>query len=151
MPLDREHRDRRRQAIVEILRANPVENQKELLSRLRERGIEVTQSSVSRDLKDLGATRVEGVYDLPSWAQPPDTEFERVRGFVKTVHTAGPHQTLVTTDAGAARLVAHAIDLEKWPEAVGTLAGDDTFLIFTKEIGHQKLLLQRFKTFLEGD
>ena len=150
MPLVREHRDRRRNAIVEILRTTPIGSQKDVVNRLREKGIEATQSSVSRDLKELGAVRVEGVYDIPSWAQPPDSEFERVREYIRTVQTAGPHQMLVTTDAGAARLVARAVDQEKWPEVVGTLLGDDTFLILTKDIVFQKLLLLRFKKFMEN-
>src|SRR5436309_2326365 len=87
---------------------------------------------------------------LPLWSQPPASEFERVRGFIRTVQTAGPHQMLVTTDAGAARIVARALNEEKWPEVVGALVGDDTFLILTKDIVFQKLLLLRFKKFMES-
>ncbi|HEX4964551.1 MAG TPA: arginine repressor [Thermoanaerobaculia bacterium] len=148
MPLDREHQDRRRKATVEILRDTKVGSQQELADLLRKKGIEATQSSVSRDLQDLGAVRVDGVYELPALAPPPDSEFERVREFIRTVQTVGQHRALVTTDAGAARIVARAVDLEKWPEVVGTVSGEDSFVILTKDIVFLKLLLLRFKKFM---
>jgi arginine repressor len=109
MSSDREIQARRRQAIVEILAEDPkVSEQKELVERLRARGIPATQSSISRDLKVLGAVRTQGYYEIPSWSEEEEEEdgvspFRRVIPFVRAVKPAGPYQTLVVTEPGAGR------------------------------------------------
>src|SRR5690349_22429585 len=95
MSSDREVQAQRRQAIVEILTGDhKVEEQKELVELLRERGLPATQSSVSRDLKELGAVRTRGHYEIPSWTEEEDEEsvspFRKVAPFVRAVKPAGP-------------------------------------------------------------
>ena len=102
MPSDRETRERRRQAIREILlHDEPVEQQQDLVDRLRARGFAATQSNVSRDLRDIGAVRAQGQYMIPSWTQSEDSPFRKIVPFIRKINAAGPHQLLVVTDPGA--------------------------------------------------
>jgi len=152
MPADRAAQERRKEAIQEILRKDQgIEEQKDLVERLREMGIQATQSSVSRDLRDLGAVRSKGYYMIPSWEEEEEeSPFRKVVDFILEVKPAGPYQTLLITEPGAASLVAHAIDLGKWEDVVGTLAGDNSVLILTDHAFDQKLVFERLKYYMEG-
>ncbi len=151
MPADREGQSKRREAIREILMADSqIEEQSVIVERLRERGIQATQSSVSRDLRDLGAVRSEGRYVIPSWSEEDRmSPFRRVVDFIEEVKPAGPYQTLLITEPGAADLVAQAIDAAGWEDVVGTLAGDSSVLILTENGFFQKLLFDRLKYYME--
>jgi transcriptional regulator of arginine metabolism len=155
MPADREGQTRRKQAIREILMEDQrVEEQKDLVERLRERGIQATQSSVSRDLRDLGAVRSKGYYTIPSWEEEEEEQespFRRVVDFILEVKPAGPYQTLLITQPGAAGVVAQAIDAAEWEDIVGTLAGDNSVLILTDNVFFQKLLFERLKYFMKAE
>ena len=153
MPADREGQTRRKEAILEILREDPkIEEQKDLVEKLRERGIQATQSSVSRDLRDLGAVRSKGYYMIPSWEEEEqESPFRKVAGFILEVKPAGPYQTLLITAPGAAGVVAQAIDAAEWEDIVGTLAGDNSVLILTDNAFFQKLLFDRLKYFMEAE
>jgi transcriptional regulator of arginine metabolism len=153
MPADREGQRQRREAIREILIGDQrIEEQGEIVKRLRERGIQATQSSVSRDLRDLGAVRARGYYMIPSWSEEEEpSPFRRVVDFIEEVKPAGPYQTLLITEPGAANLVAQAIDAAEWEDIVGTLAGDSSVLILTENGFFQKLLFDRLKYYMGAD
>ena len=134
MPTKSESWQQRRAVIEEILRAERIRNQLELVARLSEHGFAVTQSSVSRDLQRIGALRVGGRYLVPdalAAAQAPGEELADVASHVVSVAAAGPHLLVVKTPPGFAPLVALDLDREGWPEVVGTVAGDDTFFVAT--------------------
>jgi transcriptional regulator of arginine metabolism len=136
----------RRDAILRILRGTPVRKQDELVRLLRKEGHDVTQSSVSRDLRDLGVLKASGRY-LP----PPDEDertqrdFDSLRPFVRGVATAGTSLTVLRTTIGAAQSVAIAIDRSAWPEVVGTISGDDTIFIATAGARAQSQVLARLR------
>jgi transcriptional regulator of arginine metabolism len=134
MPKDVEGWEKRQKAVEEILRKEPVRNQEDLRRKLRARGFRVTQASVSRDLQDLGAAKVEGRY-LPAAAlsagASPSTRLEEVSGFLVSTVAAGPHLLVLKTPPGLASSFALALDGSGWPEVLGTVAGDDTFFIAT--------------------
>lgn len=150
MPSDREIRDRRREAIREILlHGEPVSQQGDLVLRLEARGFAATQSNVSRDLRDIGAVRRDGIYQIPSWADATDeSDFLEVGRFIQTVKTAGPHQMLLVTEPGAGWLVAKAIELDNWDELVGTHASHDSVLLLTSHAFWQRILYDRLKFYL---
>jgi transcriptional regulator of arginine metabolism len=151
MPADREGQARRKEAIREILRADQeIEEQKDLVEKLREMGIQATQSSVSRDLRDLGAVRSKGYYMIPSWSEEEEESFRKVVDFILEVKPAGPYQTLLITEPGAAGIVAQAIDSAQWEDIVGTLAGDNSVLILTDNALFQKLLFERLRYYMEA-
>ena len=146
MPSDLEIRDRRQQAIVSLLREYPIAGQAEIIQLLRERGIAATQSSVSRDLRDLGVWRKGRYYVLPNQPEVEEGEvaaLEEVAKFLRWSKAAGSNLTVVHTIVGAAQTVAVAIDNAQWPEVVGTMAGDDTIFIATGDADGQSQLLKR--------
>ncbi len=149
MPSDREVRDRRRQAIREILlHDEPVLHQHDLVNRLRERGFAATQSNVSRDLRDIGAVRHNGQYMVPTWTQSEDSPFRKVVPFIRKVSPAGPHNLLIVTDPGAGAAVAQAIEDDQWKDLVGTVGGHSSVLLLTDNFFFQKLVYQRIRYYL---
>lgn len=150
MPSSREVQEHRRKTISEILVEMDIRNQQELLEELQKRGITATQSSISRDLSELGAIRMNGVYNLFREPWGNEDEFRQVLEFVREFRTAGASITFLKTDPGAGLLVARAIDSGKWPEVLGTVAGPDSVLILTDERkDDQSRLGERFRRLLE--
>jgi transcriptional regulator of arginine metabolism len=143
MLTDRQQIDRR-DAILRILRSGVVRRQSDLAQLLKRDGFEVTQSSVSRDLRELGVLKASGRYLVP-----PD-EISRANGdfgalsqFVRTVRAAGNSITVIRTTIGAAPSVAVALDRAEWPEVVGTISGDDTIFLATADGRAQQRLIDR--------
>lgn len=142
MPNETDQRDARREAIQAVLKRQRVTNQADLAARLRERGFTVTQSSVSRDLRDLGAIKVDGRYETPDpGARGNGAALAAVAGFLRGARAAGPHLTVISTAVGGAQSVALAIDNAGWPEVVGTVGGDDTLFVATASASDQRRLL----------
>ena len=162
MPIDPELRGARQQAIRGVLARAPVASQAQLVAELRRLGIAATQSSISRDLRDLGVARIGGRYvpgalggerdgHEPTRASrdPRDPGVAEVARLLRRVRPAGPHLTVVQTAVGAAQGVARAFDAAAWPEVVGTLAGDDTVFIATASAGDQARLRRRLAGFFK--
>ena len=136
----------RRAAIVRLLRGGAVGRQAELVRLLRRAGHEVTQSSVSRDLRDLGVLKARGRYVLPGEELTrANGDFGTLAQFVRGLKSAGPSLTVLRTTIGAAQSVAVAIDRAQWPEVAGTLSGDDTIFIATAGARAQTQLLGRLR------
>lgn len=136
----------RRAAILRIIGESTVRNQDELVKILRKQGFDATQSSVSRDLRELGVAKAGDRYILPAQdAAALNNPFAAVAKFVLEIKTAGPSLTVLKTMTGAAQSVAVAIDSSEWPEVVGTLSGDDTIFIATDEPKDQKKLRERLR------
>jgi transcriptional regulator of arginine metabolism len=147
----REGRVLRQDAIIEILVENKgVRSQTDLVELLRQRGFEVTQSSVSRDLDEIGARRVKGRYILQPWKAVNHGDFQQVVGFVQNITTAGFNLLVVSTSPGAARVVAFAIDMAAWPEVRGTVAGEDTIFVAVNDMDDQDTLFQRLSKYMDG-
>lgn len=136
----------RRAAILRIIGESTVRNQDELVKVLRTQGFDATQSSVSRDLRELGVAKAADRYILPSQDAPSTTNpFAAVAKFVTEIKTAGTSLIVVKTTTGTAQSVAVAIDSSDWPEIVGTISGDDTIFIATDEVKDQKKLRERLR------
>jgi transcriptional regulator of arginine metabolism len=122
----------RHQIILELLGQGPVTSQEELQRLLHKRGLDAGQATLSRDIRELGLVKSANGYSLPGGEAAPEPELPSidrlVREFVTSVKAA--QNLLVTkTSVGSAQPVAAALDGEHWPEAIGTIAGDDTILI----------------------
>ena len=149
MAAQRESRALRQEAIVDILVENKgVRSQEELVELLGRRGIQATQSSVSRDLREIGVRRVKGRYVLQPWKKVGQGDFQQVVGFVQGFSAAGTNLVVVRTSPSAANVVAWAIDTSGWPEVKGTVAGEDTLFIAVDGEEDQNRLLQRLDDFL---
>jgi transcriptional regulator of arginine metabolism len=136
----------RRSAIVRLLASGGVRKQQDLVRLLHKEGYVATQSSISRDLREIGVLKASGRYLLP----PQDVvrangKFNSLAQFVHQIRRAGPSLTVVKTSTGAAQSVAVAIDKAQWPEVVGTLSGDDTIFIATGSARAQSGIVNRLR------
>jgi len=129
-------RDRHSQ-ILDILRKHRVTSQEALRELLHQRGTEVTQATLSRDIRELRLVKVPaaegtGHYSLPEeWESTPPLESLLPTLFLSA--DGVDHLLVIHTMKGGAQTVAAAIDWEEWPEVLGTLAGDDTILIVLRD------------------
>jgi transcriptional regulator of arginine metabolism len=141
MHTDRQQSERR-DSILRHLRAGDVRRQSDLVGLLKQDGFEVTQSSVSRDIRELGVLKAQGRY-LPPGAEVSHAQgsFTAISRFVREIKTAGSSITVIRTSVGAAGSVAVAIDRANWPEIVGSIQGDDTIFIATQDGEAQARLL----------
>jgi transcriptional regulator of arginine metabolism len=137
----------RRGAIVRLLRAGPVRRQADLVRLLKKEGFGATQSSISRDLRDLGVLKASGRYVLPAdEVTRSNRDFSTLAQFVRQLQRAGHSITVLRTTIGAAQSVAVAIDRAEWPEVAGTLSGDDTIFIATANARAQDELIGRLRS-----
>jgi transcriptional regulator of arginine metabolism len=130
-------KDLRHNAIRDLIAHSRVTNQDELRRKLRRRGFQVTQATLSRDIHELRVFKGPGGYSLPNGNgngaatvaddAPPSVE-EMLDSFgVRVVQAL--NQVIVRTVMGGAQPVAAALDRENWTEVAGTIAGDDTVLV----------------------
>lgn len=127
----------RQAAILEVLREHRVGSQDSLREHLQARGIDVTQATVSRDVRDLRLVKVPDADGSAFYTLPE--EFENLPPLDRLLPTLfvsaeGTGNLLVVkTMTGGAQAVALGVDWEEWPEIMGTIAGDDTILIICRE------------------
>lgn len=124
--------------IKEIVQSRPIETQEELAKALQEEGIEVTQATVSRDIKELMLIKVPTSdghyrYALGQEQNMLMSKNRMARLFQDSIVRVDSalNQIVIHTMPGSANMVAAAIDLAKWENVIGTIAGDDTILIIT--------------------
>jgi transcriptional regulator of arginine metabolism len=129
-----ELKERRQRAIADLIRTNALGSQEELADRLSALGYSVTQATISRDLEQMGATKVRRdgqlSYVLPDEARTgPSPRLAAVfRDWVRSVETAA-NLVVIKTPPGSAHLVGVVLDQSELPEIVGTICGDDTIFI----------------------
>lgn len=136
----------RRALLAKIIREQAVGRQSELVALLRKQGHAATQSSVSRDLQELGVAKVGRRYVIPEPTAATANDFATLKQFVRMVTPAGTNLTVLRTSIGAAQSVAVAIDGARWPEVIGTISGDDTIFIATAGVPEQRKLGERLRT-----
>lgn len=130
----------RRRDLLRILREGKAASQAEIAARLRDAGHDVTQTTVSRDLKEVGAAKLrvgDGfVYRLADEIVHGNGDLV-ARNLARTLDefvvdvVAGGNIVVLRTAPGHAPAVARAIDMSELPEAIGTVAGDDTIFVAT--------------------
>lgn len=145
MPNPNTEQEQRRSAIRKLLEGGPVVTQKLLVDELSARGFVATQSSVSRDLRQIGAIKTARGYALPSSEHDGDKELAKVASLIRSATPAGAHLLVVKTAIGAAQRVALAFDRSGWPEIVGNIGGDDTVFVATASANGQKHLLAKIE------
>ncbi len=129
-------RDRQRK-ILEVIQRNRVTSQESLRELLNERGIDVTQATLSRDMRELRLVKAPGADGVGFYSSPE--EWDHTPSLASLLpalyHSADgvDHLLVVRTMKGGAQTVAAGIDWEEWPEVLGTLAGDDTILIILRD------------------
>jgi transcriptional regulator of arginine metabolism len=133
----------RRETLRRLITDSPVGRQQDLVRLLGKAGYPATQSSVSRDLRELGVAKRGDRYVLPDDSAQVVDDFAAVARFVRSIKPAGPNLAVIRTTAGAAQSVAIVLDRADWPEAVGTLSGDDTIFVATAGAASRRRLLAR--------
>ncbi len=145
MPQSNIEQTERREAIRELLSKGPVDTQQLLVELLSSQGLAATQSSVSRDLRDLGAVNTAEGYALPSGDRDGEEELKRVSSLLRSATPAGANLLVIRTAIGAAQRVALALDRTDWPEIVGNIGGDDTVFVATPSLTAQKQLILKIE------
>jgi transcriptional regulator of arginine metabolism len=142
-------RETRQDAIRRCLKTSVVATQQELLDKLKTKGIRIDQSTLSRDLAELGARKSGGRYVLPEASETEPTQVD-YGAAVRSFQPCGPHLVVIRTDVGQAQPVALMIDGASEASVVATLAGDDTIFVATKSSKTQAVALRRLETWF-GD
>jgi transcriptional regulator of arginine metabolism len=144
MPISIQEQTQRREMLRELLQSGPASTQRGLVNALENKGLFATQSSVSRDLRELGAIKTGQGYELPGEADPRD-EMHSITEFLREITPAGPNLTVIKTAIGAAQRVALALDRSAWPEVVGNIGGDDTVFVASDSAASQKILIAKIE------
>ena len=144
----------RHDTILEIVREERVGSHEQLREFLGKRGIEVTQATLSRDVRELRLVKVQGAdgqpyYTLPDeWENTPPLEQLLPTLFV-SARGAG-NLLVVKTMTGGAQAVALGIDWEEWPEVLGSIAGDDTILLVLRSEDEMDEVIRRVEAIVEA-
>ncbi len=144
----------RHAVILDVIEKQTVQTQEELADVLRQRGIAVTQATVSRDIKELRLIKVladNGAYRYASVGRAERGMTERfIRIFAESVLSVNSAENIVVvrTLSGSANVAAEAIDALNWPEIVGTLAGDNTIMVVVKSAESAPEVMRRFRSMM---
>jgi transcriptional regulator of arginine metabolism len=132
-------RRERQNAILELVRDRALSTQAEVASALKDSGFEVVQTTVSRDIAELGLVKVRAPSGRLVYAPPGSTDADRLRAlgaalrrYAITVEAAGT-LVVVTTPSGYANALAQAIDEASHPAIAGTIAGDNTIFVAARD------------------
>ena len=146
-----DQKEHRQSILLEIIQSSSCSSQADIIHEMRARGFAVTQPSISRDFRELGVAKVGGHYFVVPNAELVMGKAQHNLGDVSEVvfqvteaSPVGANLLVLKTATGAASLVALQIDQLKLNGVVGTIAGDDTIFIATKNKGVQKKLLTHF-------
>lgn len=141
--------------ILEIIEKNPTETQEELAEELKKNGYNITQATVSRDIKELKLVKVldaDGIYRYASLKEQDSLLNERlVTVFAQSVLSVdfSGNIVVVKTFSGAANAAAEAIDVLDFKEVVGTLAGDDTIFILVRNQENVEIVIDKLKKMMK--
>jgi transcriptional regulator of arginine metabolism len=144
---------RRQAVILDVIQRAPVRSQEQLRRSMRGAGFNVTQATLSRDIRELGLVKggADGAYQLPPSRTQPNGHaaqslLHRAAAEYLTRVDRVQQLVLLRTGPGQAQLLGVAIDGARLPEVVGTLAGDDTILVITRDARHARALVKRLET-----
>ena len=140
----------RHAAILELIRTTRIPSQESLRELLAERGIEVAQATLSRDIRDLGLVKAPdeqggSAYVIPSTGGETAPALTRMLPALYVGADGVGNLLVLKTLAGGAQPIAAAIDSEGWPEIVGTLGGDDTILVVLRSPDHREKIVARIE------
>ena len=145
----------RHEKIQEIIEQQVIETQEELAESLRSHGIEVTQATVSRDIKELRLIKVPTGDGRYRYAYPMEqsllfSQSRMERMFRDSVVAIDYSENIIVlkTLPGGGQAVAATIDHAKWPEVIGTVAGDDNILVVVKPAQAAPTVADRFRGLL---
>jgi transcriptional regulator of arginine metabolism len=133
----------RQKKLLRLIQAKPIGTQEELRLMLERAGVPATQSSVSRDLEELGVVKHHGRYTIPR------ANGAGARGLL-SLDLSGDNLVVARTEPGLASAVAVAIDGAAIPEIVGTIAGEDTIFIAVVDQKSQRVAMKKVWEVVHG-
>lgn len=142
--------------ILEIIENYDIETQDELVAKLKEHGMDVTQATVSRDIKELRLVKVtssDGRARYKAMSNDTGVISDRLLTILREGYVSSDYANnilVVKTLPGMAQAVASAVDSLGWPEVVGTIAGDDTIMVVTRAERIAEEMQERFTSLLKG-
>ena len=146
----------KRQALIrEIVEAQSIQTQEELAEALRARGMVVTQATVSRDIREMHLLKVlaeDGSYRYATMEKSDAGMNDRlIRMLADSVVEMNCANNLIVihTLPGSAHVAAEAIDNLKWPETIGTIAGDNTILVIVRANEEVDAVMRRFRSIIK--
>jgi transcriptional regulator of arginine metabolism len=145
-------KERRQRAILTLVATRPVHSQEELVNLLQRQGFEVTQATVSRDIRELRLSKAPiksengdvFKYVSPGASTNYVSRLHRVMAELSTTVASSTNLIVIHTAPGSAMMLASAIDEAAWPEILGTVGGDDTILIVVRLAEETPYVKQRF-------
>lgn len=144
----------RHEKIIELIHQYDIDTQEELAARLNEAGFKVTQATVSRDIRALKMTKVAGKNGKSHYAILQDThpvlgdKYTRVLKDALISMDVGQNIVVIKTVPGMAMGVAAALDALKWPEILGSIAGDDTIMCAAKSSEQATGVVEKLQSIL---
>lgn len=144
----------RQTAILSLIEQQDIKTQEELAMKLRERGISVTQATISRDIKELRLLKVltpGGGYKYATAEKAEHGVSDRfVRMFIDSVISIGYSGNIIVfkTLSGSANVAGEAIDSMRWPEVLGTLSGDNTIMVVVRNEEDAHAVIEKFHNIL---
>jgi transcriptional regulator of arginine metabolism len=136
--------------ILKIVRSQEISTQEELAQHLSKLGVQTTQVTLSRDIRELGLVKTpDGYAQIAPQSQGPDLP-TMLAEFLQDVRVAQNLLVLKTLPAHASSL-AVALDNEEWPEIVGTIAGDDTVLVIAPDAKIAHALQGKLLSYIGGE
>ena len=141
-------------AILDIISENAIETQEDLADALRAHGFQVTQATVSRDIKELRLVKslsADGAYRYVTSDKNENSLNERlIRMFSETVLSidSAYNQIVIKTLSATAGIAAETIDSLQWPEILGTIAGENTILMIVRSIEDVQTVVQRLNAMI---
>lgn len=151
-----EMKSARHNLILEIIENKDIETQEELAEELKNRGVRVTQATVSRDIKELRLLKVLSEHGGYKYATVERAEkgmndrFGRILAESIVNIESVNNLIVVNTLSASAGAAGEAIDSMKWSEVMGTIAGDNTLLIITRSNEAAEALVAKFNALLNG-
>ena len=141
----------RHAAILKLVRAQTVASQEQLRELLKTEGFDVTQATLSRDIRDLGLAKVAAPDGGSHYAPPPETGAtmrpqlqQLLPTLLVSLDGVGP-LIVLKTPAGGAQALGLALDAAGWTEIIGTIAGDDAVLVITRSERARRAVQTRLK------
>jgi len=144
----------RHSIILELVRSQHVSSQEALRELLATRGFEVTQATLSRDIRELGLVKVPGEdgsrYAATFATSDPTPTLQRLLPALYLGAEGVGNLLIVRTLVGGAQPVAVALDAEEWPEVAGTIAGDDTIVMILRAEAQTEAVIERIEGLAAG-
>jgi transcriptional regulator of arginine metabolism len=137
----------RHKAILELVRSGEIGSQDELMRGLKDRDIDVSQSTLSRDIQELRLAKTGGFYTVVDSepARPSEESFRRILSEFMVDVDVAQNIVVVKTGPGHASTVSQALDEAGWPESIGSIAGENTVFVVARSPRDGKKIASRLR------